>query len=72
MTPTQPVCRAVRLMAIRDIVSERAVTIEELVETFNVQRRTIYRDFADLQIAPLCVPLGCVQLWGTLEVLEKL
>jgi hypothetical protein len=42
------------------------------VEQFGVQRRTIYRDFADLQIAPLCVPLGCVQLWGTLDVLAKL
>lgn len=50
--------RAQRLVAIRDMLAERAYTAEELAREFEVDRDTICRDLVDLQIPPLNVSLA--------------
>jgi len=69
---TQQVKRAVRLMAMRDILLARPVTIDDLAERFGVHERTIYRDLQELQAEPLRLPLECHQLWASMEVMARL
>lgn len=69
---TQQVKRAVRLMAMRDVLSTRPVTVADLQAAFDVSRATIYRDLQDLQLAPIEFPLCCVQLWAAEPVLRQL
>jgi hypothetical protein len=69
---TLPVCRAVRLVAIRDLVTTQPITPGALARRFGVHERTIYRDLQDLQLAPLCCEIRCVQLWASPDVLSNL
>ena len=69
---TQQVKRAVRLMAMRDMLSARPTTIAELQQRFGVSRSTIYLDLQDLQLAPIEFPLCCVQLWAGEAVIRQL
>jgi predicted DNA-binding transcriptional regulator YafY len=69
---TQQVKRAVRLMAMRDMLSTKPATIAELQQRFGVSRSTIYLDLQDLQLAPIEFPLCCVQLWAAEVVIRQL
>jgi hypothetical protein len=69
---TQPIVRAVRLMAIRDLLHTQLITPTALARRFGVHERTIYRDLQDLQLAPLCCEIRCVQVWAAPAVLSHL
>ena len=69
---TQQVKRAVRLIMIRDMLSKQPITLQGMARYFGVHERTIYRDFQDLQLAPLCCEIQCVQLWASPNVLSNL
>ncbi|HPL30075.1 MAG TPA: HTH domain-containing protein [Anaerolineae bacterium] len=64
--------RAVRLMAMRDLLSERPVTVSELARRFGVSARTVYYDLQDLQLAPIEFPVGTLQIWAAQCVLAQL
>lgn len=49
--------RAVRLVYVRDLLTERPRTVRELAALCGVSSGAIYRDLIDLQLEPLCVPL---------------
>jgi len=53
----QSTTRAVRLMHIRDLLSEDPYSVQQLAELCDVSEDTIYRDLIDLQLEPLCLPL---------------
>ena len=69
---TQQVKRCIRLMIMRDILSQRPVTVREIAERFAVTERTVYRDLAELQAEPLRFPVVCEQLWAHMEVMSQL
>lgn len=69
---TQQVKRAVRLIVMRDLLSERPLTVADMVERFGVAERTVYRDLQELQAEPLRFPLCCEQMWASMEVMAKL
>lgn len=69
---TQHVKRAVRLILMRDWLSQRPMTILDMVERFGVSERTIYRDLDELQAEPLRVPLQCRQLWAVSAVMDSI
>ena len=69
---TQQVKRAVRLMAMRDLMAQRPTTVAELQRQFGVSRSTIYLDLQDLQLWPIEFPLCCVQLWASEDVIRRL
>ena len=50
-------CRAIRLIMLIHLLSDRSWRATELARRLEVSRRTIYRDLADLQDEPLRVPL---------------
>ena len=63
MTPTQPVCRAVRLVHIMQLLDSRPYTVDDLAELCGVSRRTIYDDLAALQDEPIRYPVVS-DLWA--------
>ena len=69
---TQQVKRAARLVAMRDLLSRRPMTVAELVSRFGVSERTIYYDLQDLQLAPIDFPLCTLQLWASHCVIAEL
>ena len=69
---TQQVKRAARLMAMRDLMTQRPTTIAELQQRFGVSRSTIYLDLQDLQLWPIEFAVCCVQLWASEPVIRQL
>ena len=55
--------RAVRLMMIARDLASGYHTVECLAEKYGVCERSIYRDLAELQDAPLRVPLVNYSVW---------
>ena len=73
MTPaSQQVKRSVRLTAMRDLLSQRPVTVPELAKLFGVSERTVYYDLQDLPLAPLNFPLCTRQIWAAHCVIAEL
>ena len=72
MPATRAVSRAVRLMAMRDLMTAKLVTVYELQRRFDVSRSTVYRDLQDLQLTPIEFELGTAQVWGARELLGQL
>ncbi len=52
--------RAARLLAIRDLLRERAMSTAELAERFHMSQRVIQRDLLLLQGEPWYLPLEIV------------
>lgn len=57
------ISRAVRLIELMQILQERAWTVEELAERFQVSERTIRRDLLTLQGEPWYYPLVRRIVW---------
>ena len=61
--------RAARLMYIRDLLVQQALSANDLAIMCDVTIATIYRDLVDLQIEPLSVPLcTCGGKWFILDI----
>ncbi len=58
-TKDYAVNKAIRLVYLRDLLGRRGYTTAQLAMRCGVNIRTIQRDIADLQAAPLHVPLVC-------------
>ena len=71
MTPTQPVCRAVRLVYIMQLLDSAPYTVDDLAERCGVTRRVIFSDLAVLQDDPIRYPVVS-DLWCGMTFLAKL
>ena len=64
--------RSLRLIAMRELLSQRCATVPEMARLYGVSERTIYNDLQDMQLSPFEFPVGTVQVWGSQALIAKL
>ena len=64
--------RNLRLMAMRELLSQRCATVPEMARLYGVSVRTIYDDLQDMQFSPSEFPVGTVRVWSSQALIVKL